>query len=146
MTSLPKYKITNSANLDTYGFIYKNKLYYYDDGVKERTEYLANSVIKSIPIQNSSAFTVVDYKLHTYLISTSIYFSSNHYFDTIINRLVVIDCDTNEHVNVNQFNNANNNYVKKITCTNSIITLYDTSKYIICQLSIYSLLANDIKP
>lgn len=143
MTSLPEYKITDDAKLDTYGFIYKNKLYYYDDGVKERTENLTDSVIKSIPIQNSSAFTIVEYNQHTYILSTSIYFSSNHYFDELVNRLVVIDCDTNEHVNVKIFNNANNNYIKKITCANSTITLYDRKDQIICQLSIDVLLAND---
>ena len=146
MTSLPKYKITDGANLDTYGFTYKNKLYYYDNGVKELTENLTESITKLMPIQNSSAFTIISYNIHTYLLSSSVCFISNHYFDELVNRLVVIDCDTDELVNVNSFNNANNNYIKKITCANSTITLYDASDYIICQLSIDSLLASDIKP
>jgi hypothetical protein len=137
MTSLQLYNVSDGNLLNTYGYAYNDKLYYYCDGIKLQL----GEVTRNINVRNCTAFTIVMYKFKTYIIANEMYFSSHdHYFDDIINKLVVIDCDTELSIDTNKFSNADDKYVKKIDCNDYVITLYDKFNNVICQLSIDSLL------
>ena len=137
MTSLQIYNISDGKSLNTYGYAYNDKLYYYDNGIKLQL----GKLIRDIKTHNCSAFTVVNYKFKTYIIANEMYFNSyDHYFDNLINRLIVIDCDTELKIDTHHFSNANDKYVKKIDCIDSTITLYDDDNKVVCQLSMNVLL------
>ena len=129
-----------TANSPIIAYLYDGKIYYYENyEIKIKQSINQNSINQNIIEQNIinqnvkyplvlghiSAFTVALFNSQACILSINAHHvSSDHYFDKIYNKLIIVNCDTMEQIHTLNLPEINDIYIMAITYENHTLTLY----------------------
>lgn len=110
---------------------YNDKLYYYENNeIKIISLTDPRTIIKYPPVLGHiSAFTVACFNSQPSILSINTYhMSSDHYFDKIYNKLIIVDCNTMAQTHILDLSEMNDIYITAITYKDSILTIQNNNQ------------------
>jgi hypothetical protein len=135
-----------TANSPIIAYLYDDKMYYYENyeikikmiehAIKQKAE--CPLVVEYPPVLGHiSAFTVALFDSQACILSINAHHvSSDHYFDKIYNKLIIVNCDTMAQIHTLNLPEINDIYITAITYESPILTLYHANgKKIIHQIN-----------
>jgi len=128
-----------TADSPIIAYLYDGKIYYYENyEIKIKQNNInQNSINQNIEyppvLGHISAFTVALFESQACILSINAHHvSSDHYFDKIYNKLIIVNCDTMAQIHTLNLPEINDIYIMAITYESPTLTLYhDQGKKII---------------
>lgn len=127
-----------TADSPIIAYLYDGKMYYYENHeIKIKQSINQNSINQNIEyppvLGHISAFTVALFESQACILSINAHHvSSDHYFDKIYNKLIIVNCDTMAQIHTLNLPEINDIYIMAITYESPTLTLYhDQGKKII---------------
>ena len=123
-----------TADSPIIAYLYDNKMYYYENHEIKIKKNNVNQNVEYPPVLGHiSAFTVALFESQACILSINAHHvSSDHYFDKIYNKLIIVNCDTMAQIHTLNLPEINDIYIMAITYESPTLTLYhDQGKKII---------------
>jgi hypothetical protein len=120
-----------TADSPIIAYLYDSKMYYYENyeiKIKQNNvnQNNVNQNVEYPPVLGHiSAFTVALFESQACILSINAHHvSSDHYFDKIYNKLIIVNCDTMAQIHTLNLPEINDIYIMAITYESPTLTLY----------------------
>ena len=119
-----------TANSTIIAYLYDGKIYYYENYEIKIKQSINQNIINQnvkypLVLGHISAFTVALFNSQACILSINAHHvSSDHYFDKIYNKLIIVNCDTMEQIHTLNLPEINDIYIMAITYESPTLTLY----------------------
>lgn len=119
-----------TANSPIIAYLYDGKIYYYENYEIKIKQSINQNIINQnvkypLVLGHISAFTVALFNSQACILSINAHHvSSDHYFDKIYNKLIIVNCDTMEQIHTLNLPEINDIYIMAITYESPTLTLY----------------------